>query len=163
MTTIRRFFLIISLLLLLPISAFALNQGDPLKAFSATDMDGKSVDLASVIGNKPIMLVFWASWCPNCRSEVPKVNALRKKFQQQGMQFLGVNVGHNDSVAKARRFMDKYQMSYPVVFDKDSAISHEYAIQGVPTVLVANKQGIIVFKNYGVPEITDKDFAQLNK
>ncbi len=153
--------LTLALVLLLPVSAMALNQGNKLLPFSAKDMDGKTIDLAAVIGTKPVMLIFWASWCPNCKTEVPKVNALVKKYQGKGMEFIGINVGHNDSEGKARRFMDKTGMTYPVIFDNKGKISRQYGIQGVPTILVADKKGVIVFKNYGVPEITDEKFQQL--
>lgn len=79
------------------------------------------------------------------------------------MEFIGINVGHNDSERKARRFMDKTGMTYPVIFDNKGKISRQYGIQGVPTILVADKKGVIVFKNYGVPEISDDKFQQLNQ
>ncbi len=155
--------LTLALLLLLPVSALALNQGDSLIPFSGQDMDGKTVDLATVIGKKPVMLIFWASWCPNCKSEVPKVNELVKKYQTQGMEFIGINVGFNDSEGKARRFMEKNGVSYPIIFDKKGDIPRQYGVQGVPTILVADKNGLIMFKNYSVPEITDELFKQLNQ
>ena len=155
--------LTLALILLLPISALALNQDDRLLPFTAKDMDGKTIDLATVIGTKPVMLIFWASWCPNCKTEVPKVNELVKKYQEKGMEFIGINVGHNDSERKARRFMDTTGMTYPVIFDNKGKISRQYGIQGVPTILVADKKGVIVFKNYGVPEISDDKFQQLNQ
>jgi len=161
--TLHRLLLPLILLLLLPVSAMALNQGESLIPFTAQDMDGGSIDLASVIGQKPVMLVFWASWCPNCKSEVPKIKALVDKYGEKGMTFIGINVGHNDSVAKARRFMKKTGMTYPVIFDQKGDISRKYAIQGVPTVLVADKKGTVVFKNYGVPKITDDDFLHLSQ
>lgn len=163
MNRIHHILLAIILALLLPASALALNQGNALQPFSARDMDGKTIDLAAVIGNKPIMLIFWASWCPNCKTEVPKVNALVKKFQSKGMVFIGINVGHNDSEKKARRFMDKTNMNYPVIFDKKGKITRQYGIRGVPTILVSDKNGTVVFKNYGVPEITDEMFEQLSQ
>ena len=155
--------LTLALILLLPVSALALNQGGSLLPFTAKDMDGKTVDLTTVIGTKPVMLIFWASWCPNCKTEVPKVNALVDKYRDQGMEFIGINVGHNDSERKARRFMDKTRMTYPVIFDSKGKISRQYGVQGVPTILVADKKGVIVFKNYGVPEISDEIFQQLNR
>ncbi len=152
-----------ALLLLLPVSAMALNQGDRLLPFTGKDMDGKTVNSAGIIGKKPVMLIFWASWCPNCKSEVPKVNALVKKYRSQGMEFIGINVGYNDSEGKARRFMDKTGITYPVIFDKKGIIPRQYGVQGVPTVLIANKKGIVVFKNYEIPEINDEYFQQLNQ
>jgi len=109
------------------------------------------------------MLIFWASWCPNCKSEVPKVNALVKKYKSKGMEFIGINVGYNDSEGKARRFMDKNGITYPVIFDKKGIIPRQYGVQGVPTVLVANKKGIVVFRNYEIPEISDEYFQQINQ
>ena len=163
MNKTKSILLFLALLLLLPVSALAINQGDMLLHFSGKDMDGKTIDMASVIGKKPVMLIFWASWCPNCVNEVPRANELVIKFQSQGMEFIGINVGHNDSEKKARRFMDKTAMTYPVIFDGNSKISRKYRVQGVPTIIVADKSGVVVFKNYGVPEITDENFQQLNQ
>ena len=163
MTATYRLLLALALLLVLPQSVFALDQGERLIPFAAKDMKGNTVDLSAVIGKQPVMLVFWASWCPNCRSEVPKVNTLKEKYEKQGMTFLAVNVGHNDSKARARKFMEKYGMKYPVIFDERSEISTKYRIRGVPTVLVANRKGIVVFKNFGVPEITEENFRLIRQ
>ncbi len=154
-------FSILALFLLLPISALAIGQGDPLPSFTGTDMDGKKIDMATVIGKKPVMLVFWASWCPTCKTEVPKVNEQVKKYRSKGMEFIGINVGFNDSVERARKFMTKTGMNYPVLFDDKNTISRMYGVQGVPTIVMADKSGRIVFKNYGVPDITDDDFKGL--
>jgi peroxiredoxin len=165
MTSLQKILPVLVLLLLLPITLAAapLGKGDTLQPFSARDMDGKTIDLSTVIGKKPVMLVFWASWCPNCKTEVPKVNALVKKLQPQGMEFIGINVGYNDSEGRARRFMEKTGMAYPVIFDKKGTIPRQYGVQGVPTILVADRKGRIVFKDYGVPNITEEIFKQLNR
>ncbi|NOQ46698.1 MAG: redoxin domain-containing protein [Desulfobulbaceae bacterium] len=125
-------------------------------------MDGKTVDLKDSIGKKPIMLIFWASWCPNCKTEVPKVNEQVGKYAAKGMEFIGINVGVNDSETRARSFMDKTGMNYPVIFDKTGKLSQQYRVQGVPTIIIADKKGTVVFKNFGVPELTDEKFKQLN-
>lgn len=155
--------LTVTLLLLLPVSVLALNQGEKIPLFAAKDMNGTMIELSAIIGKKPVMLIFWASWCPNCIREVPKINTLVKKYRGQGMEFIGINVGYNDSEKKARRFMDKTEMAYPVIFDNEGAISSQYSIQGVPTIVIADKKGIVVFKNYAVPEISDEYFQLLNQ
>lgn len=147
----------------LPLTVHAIEVGDIIPSFAGTGMDGKRVDLSTVIGKQPIMLVFWASWCPNCKQEVPKINALYKKYSTRNMTFIGVNVGFNDSVDRARAFMEKTKMSYPVLFDKKGNVAKQYKVQGVPTVIVADTKGRVVFKSYGVPEITDETFKQLSQ
>ena len=107
------------------------------------------------------MLIFWASWCPTCKTEVPKINQLAEKFKGRGMEFIAVNVGFNDSVERAQAFVKKTGMLYPVFFDATGVVTEQYRLQGVPTVIIADKQGVIQFRNYGAPDISEANFAQL--
>jgi alkyl hydroperoxide reductase subunit AhpC len=59
--------------------------------------------------------------------------------------------------------MDKTGITYPVIFDKKGKIPRQYGVQGVPTVMIADKTGTIVFRNYGVPDISDEQFQQLSR
>ncbi len=149
--------------LCLPLTANALGVGDTIYSFSGTDMNGKPVDLSKVIGKQPVMLIFWASWCPNCKQEVPAINKFYEKYGPQGMAFIGINVGFNDSIGRARAFMEITKMAYPVLFDTKGTLSKQYKVQGVPTIIVADKQGRVVSRSFGAPEITDEEFKQLNR
>ena len=153
--------LLLTWLLLLPCSLLAEQEGQRLLPFKGYDLNGQPFDLQQSIGHKPIMLVFWASWCPSCKTEVPKINQLAEKFQSRGMEFIAVNVGYNDSVGRAQAFVKKTGMSYPVFFDAKGLITEQYQLQGVPTIIIADKQGVIRFKNYAAPDITEATFAQL--
>ncbi len=159
----KKTFLLFSLLLfiLLPALALALTPGQKINLFSGKDLDGNTIDMSRLVGKKPVMLVFWASWCPSCREEVPKINKLYEKYRKQGMEFIGINVGYNDSVTKARAFVKKTGMAYPVIFDKRGKISRMFAVQGVPTVFVTDRNGVVRFKNYGLPTMSDSDFRKL--
>ena len=157
----KQFFLILLFFSLLPSLALALTPGQKIHLFSGQDLNGKTIDMSRLVGKKPVMLVFWASWCPTCREEVPKINRLYEKYRDQGMEFIGINVGYNDSVAKARAFVKKTGMAYPVIFDKRGKISRMFAVQGVPTVFVTDRNGVVRFKNYGLPTMSEQDFKQL--
>ncbi|HFQ90188.1 MAG TPA: TlpA family protein disulfide reductase [Desulfobulbus sp.] len=149
------------LFLLLPSLALALGRGQKVSLFSGRDLNGKTIDMSRLIGKKPVMLVFWASWCPSCREEVPKINKLYKKYHKEGMAFIGINVGYNDSVARAQAFVRKTGMAFPVIFDERGKITRMFAVQGVPTVFVADRNGVIRYKNYGLPTMSDQDFQKL--
>ena len=153
--------LVLLLFFLSPSLALALSRGQKISLFSSTDLNGKTIDMRQLVGKKPVMLVFWASWCPTCREEMPKINQLYEKYRNKGMAFIGINVGYNDSVAKARAFIKKTGMAFPVIFDKGGKISRQFAVQGVPTVFVTDRNGVVRFKNYGMPTMTDQDFRQL--
>ena len=134
---------------------------DRLLPFKGMSLAGKPLDMEQVIGKRPVMLIFWASWCPSCRVEVPKINKLAEKYQGRGMDFIAINVGHNDSVERAQAFANKNGMTYPILFDSSSQITDQYRVQGVPTVIIADKRGIIRFRNFGAPDISEADFTEL--
>jgi thiol-disulfide isomerase/thioredoxin len=148
-------------LLSLPSILSAAQVGQPLIPFKGIDLKGQPYDLQQTIGRKPVMLIFWASWCPTCRTEVPKVNQLAEKFRSRGMEFVAVNVGFNDSVERANAFIEKTGMTYPAFFDGSGTVAEKYRLQGVPTVIIADKHGVIRFRNYTTPDISEENFAQL--
>lgn len=158
----RRFlFLLLPLLFLLPGSLLAVQQGQALIPFKGTSLEGQPIDLHQLIGNKPVMLIFWASWCPSCKTEVPKINQLAEKFRSRGMEFIAVNVGYNDSVERAQDFARATDMRYPAYFDGSGRVSEQYQLIGVPTIIIADKHGTVRFRNYMAPDITEAKFAQL--
>lgn len=153
--------LLLTLLLLLPCSLTAAQLGQQLIPFKGSDLNGQPFDLQQSIGSKPVMLIFWASWCPTCKTEVPKINQLAEKFRSRGMEFVAVNVGFNDSIERANAFVQKTGMTYPAFFDGSGTLAEKYKLQGVPTVIIADKHGIIRFRNFTAPEISEANFAQL--
>ncbi len=157
-----RLFVLFTCLFCLPGLALAVQQGQRLIPFKGIDLDGKPFDLAGSIGSKPVMLIFWASWCPTCASEVPKVNRLAQQYRERGMAFVAVNVGFNDSVERAQSFIRRTGMTYPALFDGSGDITRPYALLGVPTVIIADKKGIVQFRHFAAPEISEEQFARLN-
>ncbi|MGD9949943.1 MAG: TlpA family protein disulfide reductase [Desulfobulbus sp.] len=153
--------LLIFCLLMLPVTLLAVQEGQQLIPFKGMDLDGKPIDLAQSIGTKPVLLVFWASWCPSCRAEVPKINQLAEKYRSRGMEFLAVNVGYNDSVERAQAFVRKTGMRYPAYFDGTGKVTEQYKLVGVPTIIVADKHGVVRFSNFMSPDITEETFARL--
>lgn len=153
--------LLIICLLLLPAALPAAQEGGRLIPFKGNDLNGQPFDLQQSIGSKSVVLIFWASWCPTCKTEVPKINQLAEKFRSRGMDFIAVNVGFNDSVERAQAFIKKTGMAYPAFFDSTGTVTEQYMLQGVPTIIIADKKGIIRFRNFTAPEITEANFAQL--
>jgi peroxiredoxin len=148
---------------LLPISTEAATKGQQLIPFSGPVLSGGTVDLGEVIGKKPVLLVFWASWCPSCKKEVPKINALYREFGPQGMAFIGINVGVNDSESRARKFAEQTEMEYPVYMDREGKLTRQYMVQGVPTLLIGDRHGRVVHVGHMAPKISPQAFEKLMK
>ena len=150
--TILTFFTLAGLILIstLPVSAGP-QPGDPAPEFSLLTLDGKTFDLAEYKGKKPVYLIFWATWCPNCKHEIPHIKALYNALNDK-VAIVAINVSINDSLAKVRRYVDEYKLPYPVAFDDGAKVTDLYGIIGTPTQIVIDIQGIIRYRNPATPE-----------
>ena len=70
-----------------------------------------------------------------------------------------ITVGYNDSVGRAQAFVRKTKMEYPAYFDGTGKVTEQYKLIGVPTIIVADKHGVIRFRNYMAPDITEETFT----
>lgn len=146
-----------------PLSLQAAQVGEAMPSFTLTTLDGKLMDSKDIIGKKSVLFVFWATWCPNCKAEIPQINEMVAEFEPQGMLFLGVNVGVNDSEKKVRRYAEKYQIHYPLYFDQKSQLTREFGVTGTPTVIIVDKNGIVRYRDITPPADLLPHFAELNR
>jgi peroxiredoxin len=161
MVRFQRMVGIILLLLVAATPAWSLGVGEAAPDFKLTTLDGKPVTLADYKGKKPLMLVFWATWCPVCKKEIPQINRMAADFGPKGLAVLAVNVGVNDSAAKAAAYRDKYGLDYPVAFDEGSTVTRAFGVAGTPTILIADKNGIVRYRGSAVPEDLTDHFTKL--
>ncbi|MFT0851450.1 TlpA disulfide reductase family protein [Achromobacter sp. F4_2707] len=97
---------------LAPLPLLAASQEDAVAVFLASsfpDMQGQSVPLSTYAG-RPLVVNFWATWCAPCVKEMPDLDALSRKYTD--MTFVGIGV---DSQANIERFLQKVQVSYPLL------------------------------------------------
>ena len=105
----------------------------------------KTITLASYKG-KVLFLHFWATWCPPCKVELPHMEELAKKLENQGdsakMEFLAVCI--SDSQQALTSFMKKNGYTFPNALDEPGIVAMKYRIQGVPTSILISPQGKIL-------------------
>lgn len=142
-------------------SALAVEIGSSAPDFNLTNLNGQPVGLTDFKGEKPVMLVFWATWCPLCREEAPRIKELAAEFGPQGLAVIGVNVGINDSPRKAKVYQERLKLNYPVVFDQGSQVTRAYGVAGTPTIIILDRQGVVRYKAASVPQDLGKHFAML--
>lgn len=111
--------------------------------FTLKDVAGNEVKLSDYQG-KVVLLVFSTTWCSYCRAEVPHLKKLYAKYQSKGLVLLNIDI--QESQKKVASFVAKNKISYPVLLDEDGKVSLAYGIQGVPTTVLINKEGIILCK-----------------
>ena len=105
------------------------------------DMTLTYLGTAAVLKGKPLIVEFWATWCPPCRTSIPHLNELYKKFHAKGLEAVGITK-EEEAVVKA--FQKDLPMDYPVGLDKSGTISSSFGVRGSPHAMLVDKRGKIV-------------------
>ncbi|MHC4303590.1 MAG: TlpA family protein disulfide reductase [Planctomycetota bacterium] len=119
--------------------------GTAAPAFQAEDTRGTVVSLGSLEG-KVVVLDFWATWCPPCRQASPSVQKLYERFADN--DDVVVMAIHFDGEGDPAAYMAKHKYTFPVVAD-GSDVVRAYGIMRIPTILVIDRSGTIVYKQVG--------------
>jgi thiol-disulfide isomerase/thioredoxin len=115
--------------------------GQPAPAFSLPSRGGSAPLGLEQLRGQVVMVNFWASWCEPCRTEFPLLDQIYKKYKGVGFTLVGVNVEPDSK--DAERFIAKTPASFPIVFDKDSAVSKLYRVSGMPTTVLIDRKGVL--------------------
>lgn len=106
----------------------------------------KSVQL-SELGNKGVMINFWATYCPPCEREMPYIENMYNKYKDKGIEIVSVNLDSTELVVQ--NFIDKYKLTFPVLRDKDMTVRDLYEIKPIPSSIFISPEGKIVKKING--------------
>jgi len=128
--------------------------------FTLSDMDGKSHALRDYRG-KVIMLNFWATWCPPCRREMPSMEALRQALHDKPFVVLAVNEWENADLVFPWIGQLPAFPGFPILFDADGAVAERYGVQGLPTTVIIDRQGRIVYRAVGGRDFDHPDVRKL--
>ena len=121
--------------------------GQPAPEFDLTLLNGQKVALKDFLG-KLVVIIFWSSGCPHCLREAPILEAVYKQYYKQSLAVVGVNV-IQDQESKARAFVEKYKLTFPVGHDASGEIISLYAVQAVPTIILVDKVGKLIERHEG--------------
>ena len=115
----------------------------PAPDFIMLDAEGEEVSLSDFFG-KPIVLNFWASWCPPCKAELPDFDKVCK--ERKDIQFIMLNVadGQSETVASAKKYIEGEGYSFPVYFDTMLEGSSKYGASSIPMTFFINAKGEVV-------------------
>lgn len=113
--------------------------GHPAPDFALQAPGGGEVRLSDFRG-QPVVVNFWATWCPPCRAEIPALEQAHREFGGD-VVILGVDV--QESEATVEVFMQELDMTYPVALDPDAAVARGYQVRAYPTTVFVDSQGVI--------------------
>ncbi len=141
-----------------PVKGTQINNLAP--DFQLQSLDGQTISLSDLRG-KPVLINFWASWCPPCREEMPYLQEIYEEWTDKGLVVLAINIGESSSTAE--EFIQSYNLSFTVLLDTEQDIAQRYNITGIPTTLFIDKDGIIQDKVIGAFQGTAQIENRLSK
>jgi peroxiredoxin len=121
--------------------------GQPLADFTLQNLRGQPVQLSALHGTV-VFLNVWATWCPPCVDEMPTIQRLYERLQPRGLQVVTVSVDALGAQVVSP-FMQKYQLTFPVLLDPQGTIERLYRTRGVPESFIVDKRGHLVEKVVG--------------
>lgn len=135
-------------------SAGATLVGTLAPQITIKTIDGKTIDLAQVYGNKPVYIKFWASWCVSCRRQMPGFEDIYKKYGDK-VQVIAVNTGISDNIKSVKKFRKKMGLTMPMTID-DGKLARAFNLRVTPQHLLIDKNGKFAYFGH----MDDKKFHQ---
>lgn len=129
-------------------AARRVDVGLAAPAYAATSLAGDSVSLAALRG-KVVLLNVWATWCHPCRTEIPELRVIQKRYEPRGLALVGVSVDASGNDDRIRDFMKEFDMQYAVWLDPDETVSTRFLTIGVPATFLIDRQGVLRWRKTG--------------
>ncbi|HEX7192899.1 MAG TPA: TlpA disulfide reductase family protein [Thermoanaerobaculia bacterium] len=129
------------------------DVGQAMPPYTTALIDGKKFDIAAERGNV-VFLNLWATWCGPCRYEIPELQSLHQKYASRGFKVVGISLD-DTGVGGVKQFVSQHSMTYPVAYDPDGKIATIFQSSVLPTSVIVDRSGQIVWKKYGAVSMDD--------
>jgi thiol-disulfide isomerase/thioredoxin len=145
--------------LLLALPSYAAGQDDVVgipvgqtpPAVTIQDLDGNAVDLGRWVGKRPVIVEFWATWCPICAELLPRMEAVQKKYGDR-VEFLVIAVAVNQSPNTVRRHLARHPMPFTFLWDVNGNATRAFQAPATSYVAVLDANGKVVYTGVGADQ-----------
>ena len=131
----------------------------PAPDFHLTSVDGRAVSLADFRGKK-LVLAFWATWNNTSHPDMTMLGMTYERARTPESDFNVVGIAEDDEQAAVKKFAADSKISFPMVLDRDREIANAYQIRSIPTILIVDTDGKIVYGSVGPAQRHQGEFAQ---
>ncbi len=125
----------------------------PAPDFALEDMDDETHRLSDYRG-RVVIVNFWATWCGPCRRELPSLERLYQALRERGLVVLAVNEWEDPDHVFAYMGQLAVEPSFPILFDRDARVARAYGIKGLPTTVIVDQAGRMVYRAVGGRDFT---------
>lgn len=146
--------LLIALVACGALSPLAPTVGQPAPDFSLPSLDNTPVRLSDLRG-QVVIVNFWASWCPPCVNETPRLVQWQAQHGAAGLQVIGVDTLFQDSREAVEEFVEEQKVTYPILLDDTGDVSKQWSARQLPRSYVIDRAGVVRYLRIG--ELTESD------
>jgi peroxiredoxin len=143
--------ILVIFLMLVSIPGCGLVKSEPLKVgdtapdFTFPTIDGQTIQLSKLRG-QPVLVNFWATWCPPCRAEMPSLQAA---FEEKGEEVKFIAVYLQESLTTVQQFAEDFGLSFTIALDYGVNSQADYNLRGIPETFLIDEQGIVRYIKIG--------------
>ena len=128
-----------------------LRVGDKAPTAVVQTLDGAPVDLARFVGKSPVLIEFWATWCPLCRELEPTIKALHDEYKGK-LEIVRLVVPQNQTPEKAREYVARHGLPGHFFFDAEGAAYKAFAAYHTSYIVVLDRDGTVVHSEDGTTQ-----------
>lgn len=125
-----------------------IEVGSTAPGAKVSTLDGKDADLSAYIGKTPVLMEFWAVWCPNCKELEPTLLSVARKYGSR-VKFIGIAVSVNETPDRVKAFVEKHGLPGDHFFDAKGNATGAYDVPATSYVVVLDKTGKVVYTGLG--------------
>lgn len=116
---------------------------------AGTDLEGRPLDLAELLGHGPVLVDFWALWCKPCLKELPELDRIQARWAERGLAVVAVNTDAPVELARVRPFVRSARYRFRVMTDAAGELKRRFEVNTLPTALLLAPDGRVLWTNQG--------------
>lgn len=128
-----------------------------IRDFLLDDIAGETYSYADLKGEQLTILDFWASWCKPCLKAMPKLEALHKKYEAQGVNLISINTDGPRSIAKVAPLVKSLGLKNIVLKDINNEVMGDLNVFQLPTLLIIDSKGQVAYRHEGYNDGDEKE------
>ena len=121
----------------------------PAPDFTLSSIKGDRMTLSELNTDTAVILFFWATWCPHCRTQLPKLQAEAPLMEKQGIRLVLIDL--EEEAGQVQSFLSRLKVDMDVFLDRDAVVAEDYHVVGVPSYFFVDKKGVIRGVEHDLP------------